>query len=111
MWMRRRIWSLRPGEGAAGDERSKGDRADPAGTRLFFFRLFPFFDRHIFELARFEDVSALLAFDVFGIFIAGDDLNPRMFALFGTGSFLGGLRRLARRHKLADYSSLKKKIM
>jgi hypothetical protein len=53
-----------------------------AGSRFFFNSLF---DVHVLELAGLEDLSALLAFDELGIFVAADDLHAQMLA---------GLRRL-----------------
>jgi hypothetical protein len=70
---------------------------------LFFFDAFPFFDRHVLELAGLEDVAAFLAFHVFGIFVAGNDLHPGMLALL-PADLPRGLRRLARRHKLRALS-------
>lgn len=51
------------------------------------------FDHHVFELAGFEDVAALQAFDEFGIFLARHNLHTRVLALIHGASLLGGLRR------------------
>jgi hypothetical protein len=59
-----------------------------------------FFDGHVFELAGLEDFAALFAFDVFGILVAGHDLDLRMFALLPRG-WLAGLGRRTGRHKLS----------
>jgi len=59
---------------------------------------FSFFQRHIFKLAGLEDVPTLFAFDVFGVFDAGNDLHPGMLTRLRSG--IGrGLRRLACRHR------------
>jgi hypothetical protein len=76
-------------------------------SRLFVVRIFLFFDRHILQFAGFENLSALLAFHVFGFLVAGDDLYLRVLALLGTDLLLGGLRRLARRHKLRTVQLLR----
>jgi hypothetical protein len=39
------------------------------------------FDSHILELARLEDFAALLALDIFGVFVARDDLHSWVLAL------------------------------
>ena len=78
----------------------------PAGDSLLFFQIFPLLDRHIFELARFEHLTAFLAFNVFGIFIAGNDLYLRMLAEF-TGDFLlSWLRGLHRHHMHSEVASV-----
>lgn len=71
-----------------------------------FFGFFLFLDRHVLQFTGLKNVATLLAFDVFGLFVAGDDLHPWMLALFGTDFLLGRLRRLAKRHKLVDCSTL-----
>jgi hypothetical protein len=73
-----------------------------------FFRRFLFLDCHVFQFARFENIAAFLAFDIFGFFIARDDPHPRMLALFWSHFLLGQRRRLARRHKRAECSSLER---
>ena len=45
------------------------------------------FDRHILELAGFEDLAAFLAFDKLNIFFAGDDLDTRVLTGRGGGTF------------------------
>ena len=69
-----------------------------------FLRLFLFLDRHVLQLAGFEDVPTFLAFHIFGFFVAGDDLHLGVLALLGTDFLSRGLGRLAKRHKLADCS-------
>jgi hypothetical protein len=56
---------------------------------LFFDVLHFAFDLHIAKLTGFEDLPALFAFDVFGIFIARDDAHSRM-AADGIHRFLYG---------------------
>jgi hypothetical protein len=76
------------------------------GPDLFLVRIDFFFDGHVFELARFEHIPALLTFDILGVFVARDNLHPGMLALIGI-HFLGGRgRRLTRRHKRADSLSV-----
>ncbi len=53
-----------------------------------------FLDGHVFELAGFEDLTALKTLDEFGIFIASDDLNARMLTRFVHGISLGCVRGL-----------------
>ena len=50
---------------------------------LFFVKVLELFDRHIFEFAGFEDFAALLAFDIFGVFVARYNLHPGVLALVG----------------------------
>ncbi len=47
-----------------------------------------FFDLHVFEFARLENLSALFALDVLGVFIARDNLHTRVLAWL-RGLFLG----------------------
>jgi len=82
--------------------------ATPERGSLFVW-FFLFLDRHVLQFAGLENVPTFLAFHIFGFLIAGDDLHPRMLALFGTDFLLCGLRRLAKRHKLVDYSTLERK--
>jgi len=55
---------------------------------LLFFWLFLFFNRHVLQFARLENFSTFLAFHIFGLLVAGDDLNLRMLAQFGTDFLL-----------------------
>jgi hypothetical protein len=71
-----------------------GDPANAGESDLLFVWLFLFFNRHVF-----------LAFHVFGFFVAGDNLNSRVLALFGRYLLGRGLGRLAQRHRLIDYST------
>ena len=71
-----------------------------------FFWFFLFLDCHVFQFTGLENVSTFLTFHIFGFFVAGDDLHSWMLAQFGADFFCGRLRRLARRHKLVDYSNL-----
>src|SRR5450432_3968324 len=52
---------------------------------LGFGAQFRLFDAHVFELAGFEDVAALHAFDVLGFLVARNDLHARMLARFHLG--------------------------
>jgi len=72
---------------------------------LFWF--FLFLDGHVFQFTGLENVSTFLTFHIFGFFVAGDDLHSWMLAQFGADFFGRGLRRLAKRHKLVDYQSLR----
>ncbi|MGD0467067.1 MAG: hypothetical protein ABSA54_01705 [Terriglobales bacterium] len=83
--------------------------ATPERGSLFVWFLF-FLDRHVLQFTGLENVPTFLAFHIFGFFVAGDDLYPRMLALFGTDFLLGGLRRLAKRHKLVDYFISRKEM-
>ena len=74
------------------------------GSRFVGFSSF-LLDRHVLQFTGLENIPAFLAFHIFGFFVAGDNLHPGVFALFGTDFLLGGLRRLAYRHKLVDCSS------
>ena len=49
-----------------------------------------FFDVHVFEFAGVEYFAAFEALDVFGIFIAGNDLDTRMFAWSHGLTLIGG---------------------
>src|SRR6266853_5563914 len=80
----------------------------PESNLLFFFCFFLFLNRHILQFTGLEDLSALLAFHVFGFFIARDNLNLRMLAVFGDDFLLRRLGRLARRHKLEGSSYLER---
>jgi len=68
-------------------------------SRSELVRVFHFFNGHVFKFAGLEDVATFFAFHVFGIFVAGNDLDTGMFALI-PADFPRGLRRLARRHTL-----------
>src|SRR4029078_6622678 len=57
------------------------------------------FDDHVLELAGFEDLTAFLAFDELGVFLAGDNLHTRMLARCHVASLLGGGRRRGWSHK------------
>ena len=59
---------------------------------LLFFLQLGFFDAHVLEFAGFENLTALEAFDIFGVFVAGHDLYARMLALIHAGSLLGKLK-------------------
>jgi hypothetical protein len=83
-----------------GSAAARTREAGSARALLLFVRSSAFLDLHIFELARFEYFAAFLAFDVFCIFVARDDLNLRMFALAWINFLLGWLRRLNRRHSI-----------
>jgi hypothetical protein len=50
---------------------------------LLFFRLFLFLDCHVLQFTGLENVSTFLTFHIFGFFVAGDYLYPRMLAQFG----------------------------
>ena len=88
-----------------------GNRDQPSAFERGLLRVwfFLFLDRHVLQFTGLENVPTFLAFHIFGFFVAGDDLHPRMLALFGTDFFLWGMRRLAMRHKLVDYSTLERK--
>ena len=73
---------------------------------LLFVRFFLFLNRHVLQFTGLENVSTFLAFHIFGFFVAGDDLYPWMLALFGADFLGGGLRRLAKLHKLIEYSTV-----
>jgi len=60
--------------------------------RLEFAVLPALFNAHVPEFARLEDLSALDALHELGIFVAADDLHPRMF----TGLTIYALRRSGR---------------
>ncbi len=49
------------------------------GLRVIFGGVF--LDGHVLELARFENLTAIKAFNEFGVFVARNDLNARMLAL------------------------------
>src|SRR5882762_6709514 len=85
-----------------------GDSNQPSAFERIslFFLLFLFLDGHVFQFTGLEHVSTFLTFHIFGFFVARDDLYSRMLAQFGADFFGRGLRRLARRHKLVDYSKL-----
>jgi hypothetical protein len=82
----------------------------PGATALkrasLFFWFFLFLDGHVFQFTGLENVSTFLTFNIFGFFVAGDDLHSWMLAQFGADFFGRRLRRLARRHKLVDCSTL-----
>src|ERR1700704_2733923 len=59
---------------------------------------FAFFQRHILELAGLEDIATFLAFHIFRVFVARDDLHPGMLALLPAGLWRG-LRGMVRSHK------------
>jgi hypothetical protein len=69
-------------------------------STLFLVRLLSRFDLHVLEFTGLEDLAALPALNIFGLFVARYDLHLRMLAWFGTHFFLGWLRGMARRHKL-----------
>ena len=75
-----------------------------------FVGCFLFLDRHVLQFTGLENVSAFLAFHIFGVFVAGDDLHPRMLALFGTDFLLGRWRGLAKRHKRVDCLTLERNV-
>ena len=75
---------------------------------VFFFDFL--FDRHVFEFAGFEDVTAFLTFDVLRILVAGDDLHARVLAQVRADFLLRGLRR-ALRHKLRGVFILQNRVM
>jgi hypothetical protein len=74
-----------------------------------FVGFFLLLDRHVLQFTGLENVAAFLAFHIFGFFVTGDNLYPGVFALFGTDFLLGGLRRLANRHKLVDCSTIERR--
>ena len=45
----------------------------------FFFGGRFLFDGHVLKFAGFEDFATFFAFDVFGVFFSGHDLNARVF--------------------------------
>jgi len=49
-----------------------------------------FLDVHVFEFAGVEYFAAFEALYVFGIFIAGNDLDTRMFAWIHVLALIGG---------------------
>jgi hypothetical protein len=76
-------------------------RRQESGSR--FFRKFRVFDDHVFEFAGFEDFTAFLAFDEFGVFFASDDLDARMLARRRVASLLGGWGRRGWSHKSGSW--------
>jgi hypothetical protein len=52
-----------------------------------------FFDRHVLELGRFEDIAALEALHKLGVLFAGYDPHARMLALFHANAREGRLSR------------------
>ncbi|MGO9721907.1 MAG: hypothetical protein ACLPOA_15320 [Methylocella sp.] len=73
---------------------------------LLFFLVLPLLDRHILELARLEYLATFLAFNVFGIFISGDNLYLRMLAEFTADFLFSGLRGLDRHHMHSEIASV-----
>jgi hypothetical protein len=59
----------------------------PAPGTLHLLRI-AFLDIHVFELAGFEDLATLEAFDKFGVFIARNDLDAWMAARLWNGLIL-----------------------
>ena len=59
-------------------------RARKLGSGFVGGRLF-FLDRHVLQFAGLEDVAAFAALQVFGLFVAGDDLHLRMLAPLAAG--------------------------
>lgn len=49
-----------------------------AGTGLEFVRELGFFDRHVLELARLENLAAFEAFHKFGVFFTSNNLDTGM---------------------------------
>ena len=47
---------------------------------FFFFPLGRFLNGHIVKFFGIEDIPAFQAFNVFGVFVAGNNANPRVFA-------------------------------
>jgi hypothetical protein len=58
-----------------------------ASPALLFFWLFLFLDCHVLQFTGLEHVSTFLTFHIFGFFVAGDYLYPRMLARFGADFF------------------------
>lgn len=50
------------------------------GSGFLSFFVDAFLNAHVFELAGFENFTALEALDEFGVLIAADNLNARMLA-------------------------------
>lgn len=46
----------------------------------FFFLLGRFFNRHILKFVGIENIPTFQAFNVLGVFMSGDNANPRVFA-------------------------------
>lgn len=64
-----------------GDEGGPGPQVcELAAGGLNLVAQLGFFDVHVFEFAGVEYLAAFEALHVFGIFIAGNDLDTRMFA-------------------------------
>lgn len=53
-----------------------------------FVRCYLLLDRHVFQFAGLENLAAFPAFQVFGFFVAGNDLHLRMPALLAADSRL-----------------------
>jgi hypothetical protein len=64
------------------------------------------FDDHVLELTGFEDFTAFLAFDEFGVFFAGHDLHARVLALRRVAFLLGDWGRRGWSHKSGFWGSL-----
>jgi hypothetical protein len=87
-------------------------KIEPPRTRpSLFLRFFLLFDCHVLQFTGFENIPTFLAFHVFGFLVAGNDLHPGMFALFWTDFLLGGMRRLAKRHKLPTVQLLRGNVL
>ena len=59
----------------------------------FFFVELGFFDVHVFEFTRVEDLATLETFDEFTFFVAGDNSNARVPTFSHGYSLRGNLRR------------------
>jgi hypothetical protein len=60
--------------------RDRPDRRTSTFVRGFFFFFSGFLDLHVPELFGIEDLAALQALDILGVFVPGDDSYPGMFA-------------------------------
>jgi hypothetical protein len=52
----------------------------PLLVRFLFFPFGRFLDGHVVEFFGIEDVATFEAFDIFGVFVAGYNSNPWVFA-------------------------------
>jgi hypothetical protein len=60
--------------------RDRPNRRTSTFVRGFFFFFSGFLDLHVPELFGIEDLAALQALDILGVFVPGDDSYPGMFA-------------------------------
>jgi hypothetical protein len=75
------------------------NRQEEIATNSKFLRQLLVFDDHVLEFAGFEDFTAFLAFNEFGVFFASHNLDTRMLAWCLVGFLLGEWRRRGWGHK------------